>query len=218
MAKSKGPGYKKKIFLLVGSVLLTLVLVEVAMQLLAATGTFADFFVALGDPTPPLDIKTGHGLYYVHPYTSYAMKPGYRNKRVSINSLGLRGEEITRQKPPNVYRVVCVGGSTTFGIYVKDAYTYPLFLEGELRRRLEADQIQVVNSGLVCATSAESLHRMFTEILPLDPDMIVIYHGINDVVPRVFNGFSDDYYHFRKVDPYRRSLPSRSYLYRLTLR
>jgi lysophospholipase L1-like esterase len=52
----------------------------------------------------------------------------------------------------------------------------------------------------------------------MDPDMIVVYHGFNDLVPRVFDGFAQDYFHFRRVAPVSESAPSRSYLVRLALK
>jgi lysophospholipase L1-like esterase len=189
-------------------------LAELSMRAAVSLG----FFRTLGDPTPPLDRKTGPGLYYVHPYSSFAMKPGYRSDRVKINSLGFRGEEFPLKKPLNEYRVVAIGGSTTFGIYQEDAYTYPVALERALRQGLGTDRIRVINAGLVSATSADSLHRMFTEILALEPDMLVVYHGFNDIVPRVFNNFSMDYYHFRRVDPNNTSVMSHLLIYRLLLR
>jgi lysophospholipase L1-like esterase len=204
----------RTVLLVAAAATVALLMAELAMRVAVGLG----FFATLGDPTPPLDRKTGAGLYYVHPYSSYAMKPGYRNEHVTINSLGFRGGEIPQKKPPGEYRVVAIGGSTTFGIYQSDAWTYPLFMEKALRRDLGTDRVRVINTGLVSATTADNLHRLFTEILPLEPDMVVLYEAFNDVVPRVFNDFSMDYYHFRRVDPNQRSVLSRLLIYRLLLR
>ncbi len=74
------------------------------------------------------------------------------------------------------------------------------------------NKIQVVNAGIVSVTTAESLHRLFVDILPIEPDMIILYHGYNDLVPRMFNEYSDDYYGFRKIPVERKSLLGKSYL------
>jgi lysophospholipase L1-like esterase len=204
----------KLVALVFSSVALAVVLGELALRAAVGLG----YFPTLKSPNPPLDTRALPGHYYVHPYSSYAMKPGYRDERQSINSLGLRGREIPLQKPAGEYRVVALGGSTTYGIYNDDRHTYPLAMETALRRDLGTDRVQVINAGLVGATSADNLHRMLTEILPLEPDLLVIYFGFNDIVPRVFNDFSMDYYHFRKTDPYVRNWWSQFVSYRLALR
>jgi len=218
MVQQKKSINKGNIILLISSLLITILFVEGSLYLLDTFHFFPGFFKAIYI-NPPLDTKTGAGLYYAHPYTSYAMKPGYVSKYWStINSLAFRGREITREKPPGVYRIVALGGSTTYGIYQPDYSSYPVFLEAELREKLKTNNVEVVNAGLVSATTAESLSRLFIDILPLNPDMIIIYHGYNDLVPRIFNDFSDDYYHFRRIPRNKQTLLPKSHLYRLGLR
>jgi lysophospholipase L1-like esterase len=48
--------------------------------------------------------------------------------------------------------------------------------------------------------------------------MVIIYHGYNDLFPRVFNDFRNDYYHFRKSDPNNPPGLSRFLLWRLTVK
>lgn len=203
-----------------GTVLLMLVLLEQALRLFDALGWFPEFYKVIGNQVPTFASRTGPGLYYAHPYTAYAMKPGYSSydpstgQRQTINSLGFRGPEITREKPPGTYRIVALGASTTYANYLSDEDTYPLLLEKELRSRLRTDAIEVVNAGMTGATSAESMHRMFTDILPLHPDMLIYYEGYNDLIPRMYNDYSDDYYSFRRTPRDVEGL-SRFYLYRL---
>ena len=91
-----------------------------------------------------------------------------------------------------------MGGSTTYAVYLPWHQSYPYYLQTELRKRFATDRIEVINAGLIGSTSAESFHRLPTQVLGLDPDMVVIYHGYNDLLPRVFNDYQEDYYHFRK--------------------
>jgi lysophospholipase L1-like esterase len=161
--------------------------------------------------------KTGYGMYYAHPYISYDIKPGYMlpEELVSINSLGFRGEEFSLQKPPGTYRIVCLGGSTTYGIFMGNNQTYPSYLEEIVRKRCCSDKIEVINGGMTSATSAETLAIFLYKVAPLEPDMVVFYEGYNDLVPRIFNQFSDDYYHFRKSPHNVRTWYSRLYIYRM---
>lgn len=203
------------------SLAVTLVLAELSLRILEPTGLFPDFFDILSRPKPPLDTRSPPGMYYAHPYSAYGLKPGYRSYNEGgeyINALGFRGEEIDKEKPEGTFRIVAMGGSTTFAVYLKPDESYPYFLQRELRQRLGTDRIEVVNAGLTGSTSAESLHRLFYQILPVDPDMVVIYHGYNDLLPRVFNDWQDDYYHFRRSDPSNPPGMTRFYIYRLALR
>ena len=217
MVQQKRSINKGNIILLISSLFVIVLLVEGSLYILDAFHFSPRFFKAIFI-NYPMNTRTGEGLYYAHPYTSYATQPGYvRENWSTINSLGFRGKEITRKKSPGVYRIVTLGASTTYGIYQSDNYTYPILLEAELKKKLNTNNLEVVNAGLVSATTAESLNRLFVDILPLNPDMIIIYHGFNDLIPRIFNDFSDDYYHFRKI-PLDKTLLTKSYLYRLCLR
>lgn len=201
------------------SLVLTVAALEGLLHVVDNSGRFERVMQLFGEPRPPLDNKSGSGMYYQHHYSAYALKPGYQaGDRERINSLGFRGEDIALEKPDGVYRVVAIGGSTTFGVYLPWRNSYPHYLQEVLRERLGTDRIEVVNAGLTGSTAAESFHRMPTQILPLDPDMVIIYHAFNDLLPRVFNDYEDDYYHFRRSDPNNPPGLTRLYLYRLALR
>lgn len=95
------------------------------------------------------------------------------------NSIGLRDREITLPKPPGVFRILCIGGSTTVeGPH--NELTYPKYLERMLRERLNTNAIEVVNCGVDAATLSTEYDR-FPEFLALEPDMILHYNIINDL-------------------------------------
>jgi lysophospholipase L1-like esterase len=195
-----------------------LVSVEVGLRLVEKTGAFSSFYQGLGKAKPPLDRRTGPGMFYAHHYTGYALKPNYQREPFErINNVGFRGGDIALEKPEGVYRIVALGGSTTFAVYLPWTESYPYYLQEELRERLGTDKIEVINGGLTGSTSGESFHRLATQVLPVDPDMIIIYHAYNDLLPRVFDDYQDDYYHFRKSDPNSPPGMTRFYLYRLAL-
>jgi lysophospholipase L1-like esterase len=206
------------IIVVVMSFIVVLSIAEVGLRLIEKTGIAAEFFAGMGNARPPLNKRTGPGLFYAHPYSGYALKPDYQREPFErINSQGFRGEGIALEKSDDVYRIVAMGGSTTYAVYLPWNETYPYYLQRELRKRFNTDRIEVVNAGLTGSTSAESFHRMATQVLPIEPDMIVIYHAFNDLLPRVFNDYQEDYYHFRKSDPNNPPGMTRFYLYRLAL-
>jgi lysophospholipase L1-like esterase len=125
-------------------------------------------------------------MYYTHQYIAYGLNPGYtRGDFERINTLGFRGPKFDFEKPQGTYRIVAIGGSTTFGVHLPHTKTYPVYLQQDLNERLRTDKSEVINAGLTGSASAESLHRLFPQILPLNPDMVVIYHGYNDIFSRI---------------------------------
>lgn len=219
-ARARATGSMKRKFwtraaLITFGLFVALVTAEIALQVAQAAGAAPDFFRRLNSAYTPFDVRTGQGLYYAHPYVSYDMKPGYTAPGVTINSLGFRGTEFSAAKSPGTYRIVALGGSTTYGTQLTDEETYPALLERELRRQLNSDRIEVINAGLVSATSAESVTRFLFRVIGLQPDLVIFYEGYNDLPPRMFDGYADDYYHFRKSPQNRWSFWSRFLIYRL---
>lgn len=124
-------------------------------------------------------------LYVPHRFLGYIPAPGYRRGPNHHDAKGYRGESGPVPKPPGEFRIACLGGSTTYGSTVEaPEQAYPAQLELELRRRT-ARKIRVVNAGAAGWASLESLINLQTRVLDLDPDLVVVYHNINDVAPRM---------------------------------
>jgi lysophospholipase L1-like esterase len=127
-------------------------------------------------------------LYRAHPYTSYTLNERYRSRNGlnRHNALGYRGDEIAREKAPGAYRVLCLGGSTTYETGVPD-YTksFTVVLQKLLRERHERDDIEVINAGCPSWNSWESLVDLEFRGLDLEPDLVVVYCGTNEVHPRL---------------------------------
>jgi lysophospholipase L1-like esterase len=99
---------------------------------------------------------------------------------IVINRQGFRGPEIPTEKG-DTYRIVALGESTTFGITMHaEDKPWPELLEQMIRQRLNLRRpVQVINAGVPSYDLKMNLDRMAREILPLKPDMILSYHGIN---------------------------------------
>jgi lysophospholipase L1-like esterase len=135
-----------------------------------------------------------------HPFLQNVPTPG--KSRMGINRHGFRGAEIDVERRPGTFRVFVFGGSTVF--------CAPLPLEQtsceELRRRLAAARpdvaMEVQNAGTDWHTSEHSLIKLLTRVRAFKPDVVVIYHAINDLVrsltPDAFSvgPYRDDYAHF----------------------
>lgn len=113
------------------------------------------------------------------------------------NNNPTRGPKVIRVKQPaftvergNFRYVVCLGSSTTVGIYNDPPNKYPYLLNQLLNTRLPADapfRYQVVNYGAAGGSSdgyAYAIQRMFEVITP---DVVVMYSGYSDIFVRDVN-------------------------------
>lgn len=132
--------------------------------------------------------------YVPHHYLNYQGTPGYSSPDgLNIhNSYGFRGPEITIPKPNETYRIVILGGSTVYTIGVDDwKKDFARQLQKELQSKYNYLGIEVINAGIPGYNSWESLINLEFKVLDLEPDLIIIYMGTNDVHARMVN---PDYY------------------------
>ena len=117
----------------------------------------------------------------------YTPTPGYEAKggqiHIKINSLGFRGDEFTRAKPANTFRIVCLGASTTFNSEVSSNHaTWPHRLQEKLRQAYPGVNIEVINASLGGYVASDNLKNLRHRVLPLDPDLVIYYEANNEIV------------------------------------
>ncbi len=166
--------------------------------------------------------------YVPHRYIGYVPAPGFRGMRVGVyhNSLGFRSPEIPMPKPEGEFRIVVLGGSSTYGLFPTPeaaagvrtflerisagataesdplvaralrgvhmpdvtsllySLTYPGYLEAKLHDR-GFTNVRVINAGAEGYSTWESLIGFQLRCLDLDPDMVMVYHGYNDIHARL---------------------------------
>lgn len=166
--------------------------------ILAAMGWAAWHFVLGPKPPSPEELAIRP-----LPYVMWGLKPDwtrapsrYRGPS-STNAQGFRGPAIEMPKPEGRLRVVCLGGSTTYSYAVEDDQTYPVRLQAELAAARPDLDVEVINAGVESYTVAESVNNLVFRVLELEPDVIVVYHGANDVRPRRYSNFAPGYEHYR---------------------
>jgi len=116
----------------------------------------------------------------------YRASPGkieryYNGTFAVFNSMGYRGPLVSIEKPPGTYRIVLLGGSTTFGYGVNDDETIDAHMRRRLRNRFRGGCFEVVNLALGGYDSYQDYERMRVDGTRLRPDLVVINSGINDV-------------------------------------
>lgn len=107
--------------------------------------------------------------------------PGADSMVFHINDEHLRGGPLLDPKPADVLRILCLGGSTTFSTGCKaDSLSYPAQLQAMLHARFPGQRFEVLNAGVPGFRSAESYHNL-RRLAGLKPDLVLVYHGINEV-------------------------------------
>ncbi len=177
--------------ILLASILFSLCLVELLARFVLWNLLTSDGFNQFAS-IPQLERRYGENYflgsdvkYIPHRYIGYIPNPAYRTPTDWHNSRGYRGDEFEVPKPEGVFRIVCLGGSTTYS-YGVDVYheSYPYLLQKELRERGYTN-VEVVNAGAGSYTSWETLLNLEFRVLDIDPDLLIVYHGLNDVYPRM---------------------------------
>lgn len=111
----------------------------------------------------------------------YLIKPNQHLPTININSFGFRGPEVTKEKPDDTYRIFVVGGSTTFGFgSTSDHTTIPGFLQKKFNEKNPELNVQVINGGINGADSHREANYIKLVLLEFEPDLFIIYDGIND--------------------------------------
>ena len=134
------------------------------------------------------EINTQDQLVKPVPYLNYVANPAHPEH----NAMGYRNPEIVLPKPEGVFRIVALGGSTTYSTGTSPEESYPAFLQQILREDYGYTQVEVINGGMSGYTSWENFVNFAFRVLELEPDMIIVYAAVNDVVVREF-GSNDCY-------------------------
>ncbi len=98
----------------------------------------------------------------------------------TVNRFGYRGPEFETPKPPGVFRIVALGGSSTFSYQTDDDEIWTRRLEEKLRARFGA-AIEVVNAGVPGYSVFSSKVNYLYRIRDIEPDALIVYHAWNDM-------------------------------------
>ena len=110
------------------------------------------------------------------PYTMLVGEPGTLQYGERLNSKGYRGKEALSPKPEDEFRVIILGSSSVFA----GNPTLVELLEGEFNKGGHKN-VKCYNYGSVSSVSNQELVRLVLEVTDVDPDLIVMYNGLNDI-------------------------------------
>ena len=103
--------------------------------------------------------------------------------RFLTNSIGLRGDELTREFG---YRILAVGGSTTECLYLDQDEAWPQLLQAKLNEGRSGRRAWVGNAGLSGLNSRDHVVQLKYLLKQHDDvDAVVLLVGVNDLASRL---------------------------------
>jgi len=188
---------------------LVLLLGSIGVALLAAEAALRAYFYSKGigrndvsrlleesGEGKPRELHGGTGLYGLvkasdYPDAIYELRPNqsglFVGRHVEINSLGLRGHEVTLEKPPGTYRIAGIGDSHMFGWGVAQDETYLARLETMLNEAAPPGRrFETLNFAAPGYNTVMEVSIFEHKVLRFDPDLVVIHFIGNDIFPPKF--------------------------------
>lgn len=118
------------------------------------------------------------------PFLQYVHAP-FRSATLNFNSMGFRGPELAPGSTAAV-RLAFFGASAMLGVpNATDRETIPELCRAALARR--GVQVEALNFAVMCSMIRNQHDALLKALLDLDPDVLVLYTGYNDVL-RAYHG------------------------------
>lgn len=150
------------------------------------------------------------------PYLTYMPTPNFKiNGEREHNLDGYRGASVNLEKGLNEFRILFLGGSTTYG-YGVESYknTYPHQIIKKLNKKFPKTNFTYINGGIPYGTSAEILTHYLFKYKYYSPDLIIINTGGNDADAYEMENYQPDYNNWRMLPGY---IPRASYILKYIL-
>lgn len=92
-------------------------------------------------------------------------------------------QHFVRKKPPEAYRIFCLGGSTTYGRPYGHATSFCGWLRALLPVADPSRRWQLINAGGISYASYR-VAALMEELVDYDPDLFIVYSGHNEFLER----------------------------------
>ncbi|MBU1087656.1 MAG: hypothetical protein KKD05_09120 [Candidatus Omnitrophica bacterium] len=126
------------------------------------------------------------------PGLSYELIPGANTENgfFKINSHGIRDKEYNIPKPKDVFRIIILGDSVTFGTEYPIEQTYAKLLEQKLNKDQTANvKYEVLNAGVCAYNAVQKYILLKNKLIDYQPDLVI------------FQFLNDDYYRNAVIVP-----------------
>jgi lysophospholipase L1-like esterase len=151
------------------------------------------FFLALHELDPYNEsIET---IYRWHPFTGYTFRPAIEilGSHPALATQALvytdrhgflvptKGENIPERKLPGEIRIATIGASTTANIALEWNENWPGYLGRLVQAAFSDRRVRVINAGVPGYDTAQSIGNLALRVMPLQPDVVIVYHAYNDL-------------------------------------
>jgi lysophospholipase L1-like esterase len=130
--------------------------------------------------------------YRPHPYLNYVGNPdwSFDDGRRPHHEIGIRDPGFPlNEKREGVLRVVALGGSTTYGLFVdRVEQVWPHLVGTGLSQTLDRE-VEVINAALPNYTTREIIGMAAFWLPEFEPDLVLVHAGLNDAFA---TGFLDE--------------------------
>ncbi len=136
--------------------------------------------------------------YRPHPFLQFVSNSHKNDTSEIFNLRGFPGEELPMKKPPNVIRIVCIGGSTTQTGYPKEMEKFL-----NTQKTNNSYRFEVLNFGLAGYTSIHAVINFIINAIDFSPDYVVVHSGWNEHTAKsTLTNFRTDYSHsYKEFNP-----------------
>lgn len=180
----KSPTILKKTLLSLATIVVTLILVEIVLQVIGYeySPLKINMMAAANDARD--ELAFGDSNFQFDSNLLWRPRPG----ESVFNAQGFRGQELSTDKPEGEIRVLAVGDSNTLGWKVyenepeRSGANWPTMVEKQAEE--EGQPIVVANAG-VWGYSAWQGKQRLEEMMIYQPDVVLISFGANDACPVV---------------------------------
>lgn len=161
-APTAGPSLGKKLLFSAITFVPVLIIVEVALRLTV--------FAAQPNEEPRL---------MTLPRDYHALLQVTDRKQVEGQWVRAYRDKVYDRAKSTEFRIVCLGGSTTYGYDHRPELVWPAVTERLLRER--GYDVEVINAGMQWYTTAHSLANYVLQMRYYEPDVVVVMHAVNDL-------------------------------------
>ena len=112
----------------------------------------------------------------------YELRPSSTVGLYSTNERGFRDAPFTTPKPPGVFRILFLGDSIVYGLWVKRENTITEQLEQILAERGSSPTYEVCNLGVSGYNTEQELETYRRKCADLDGDVVLLGWFVNDLV------------------------------------
>lgn len=132
-------------------------------------------------------------IYQFHPFTGFTFRPGRilygghprqaGRSELRINKQGFlsESERFPIDKAADEIRIAMIGASTTANVNLNPAENWPGALGELVQAARPESRITIINAAVPGYDTAQSIANLALRVMPFSPDIVIIYHGYNDL-------------------------------------